>query len=167
MGNICYGLSSKPDQAYSNDEIITKAPAFAQRLSAHHKNHPASIEMANHINNREKNERQKRWILGRIIAEGAFGIVYSGLYLDLGIPIAIKQVQIPEFLSKNDNEKLKCIENEILVLKNINHPNIIKYYGTERTENALLIFLEYAGAGSIAGLLHKYGPLPEAIIKVI
>ncbi|GMH32366.1 hypothetical protein BSKO_00200 [Bryopsis sp. KO-2023] len=106
-----------------------------------------------------------RWSKGRVIAEGGFGQVFAGLNLDSGQPIAIKQVLIPEFITKKDLERVKEIEDEIAVLSRLRHPNIVQYLGTKRTEDSLNIFLEYAGGGSVTTLLEKYGPFPESVIQ--
>jgi serine/threonine protein kinase len=42
----------------------------------------------------------------------------------------------------------------------------VRYLGTERTEDAMYIFLEYVHGGSIAGLLAKFGAFQEAVIRV-
>lgn len=41
----------------------------------------------------------------------------------------------------------------------------MQYLGTERTEDAINIFLEYVPGGSIASVLAKFGPLQESVIR--
>lgn len=106
------------------------------------------------------------WSKGRVIARGGFGQVFSGLNMDTGELLAIKQVLIPEFKSFKDLERIREIEDEIAVLSRLAHPNIVRYIGTERSEDTLNIFLEYAGGGSIASLVQKYGPFPEKVVQV-
>jgi len=52
------------------------------------------------------------------------------------------------------------------VLRGLKHDNIVQYLGTERTDDSMYIFLEYVHGGSIAGLLAKFGPFQEAVVRV-
>lgn len=92
--------------------------------------------------------------------------MFSGLNMDTGELLAIKQVLIPEFKTFKDLERIREIEDEIAVLSKLAHPNIVRYIGTERNEDTLNIFLEYAGGGSISSLVQKYGRFPEKVVQV-
>lgn len=60
-------------------------------------------------------------------------------------------------LLKNINEDINTnIEQEIEILSKINHPNIVKYYGTFEKKNCLNIVLEYCNGGSLSKLLKHY-----------
>lgn len=50
------------------------------------------------------------------------------------------------------------------MLKNLNHPNIVKYYGSEIQDKYLKIYLEYIDMGSISKMLKTYGPFPEEVV---
>ncbi|CAE7361829.1 NPK1 [Symbiodinium sp. KB8] len=63
-------------------------------------------------------------------------------------------------------KELAELQNEVDTLKAMNHPNIVRYIGTERSEDTLSIFLEYVRGGSIRGLLERFGRLDESIIRV-
>jgi serine/threonine protein kinase len=52
------------------------------------------------------------------------------------------------------------------ILRRLNHPNIVRYYGTSREGNQLNIFLEYVPGGSIHSLLQRFGHLTEEVIAV-
>ena len=48
------------------------------------------------------------------------------------------------------------------LLKGLSHPNIVRYLGTESTDQHLNIFLEYAPGGSLRQQLNEnWGPLPQ------
>lgn len=50
-------------------------------------------------------------------------------------------------------EHIKALEAEVAVLQQLNHRNIVRYLGTERSDDTLNIFLEYVPGGSIASLI--------------
>jgi len=50
-------------------------------------------------------------------------------------------------------------------MKQLNHPNIVRYYNCDLEENHLNIFLECVSGGSISSLLSKFGPFPEPVIQ--
>ncbi|TKY51118.1 Mitogen-activated protein kinase kinase kinase NPK1 [Spatholobus suberectus] len=109
-----------------------------------------------------------RWRKGELIGSGAFGRVYMGMNLDSGELIAIKQVLIaPGSASKESTQaNIWELEEEVKLLKNLKHPNIVRYLGTAREEDSLNILLEFVPGGSISSLLGKFGSFPESVIKM-
>ncbi|KAF7837251.1 mitogen-activated protein kinase kinase kinase NPK1 isoform X1 [Senna tora] len=109
-----------------------------------------------------------RWRKGELIGCGAFGRVYMGMNLDSGELIAVKQVLIAA--SSASKEKTQAhiweLEEEVKLLKNLKHPNIVRYLGTAREEDSLNILLEFVPGGSISSLLGKFGSFPESVIKM-
>eukprot|EP00775_Hariotina_reticulata_P009871 gene9871-10029_t len=108
------------------------------------------------------------WTMGKLIGSGAFGSVFSALNTDTGEMVAVKQVSFAKdkALQGRVAEHIKALEAEVEVLKTLQHENIVRYLGTERTEDALHIFLEYVPEGSIASMLAKFGALPESVIRL-
>ncbi|CAL5002061.1 unnamed protein product [Urochloa decumbens] len=108
-----------------------------------------------------------RWRKGDLIGSGAFGQVYLGMDLDSGELLAVKQVLIGS--SNAAREKAQAhvmeLEDEVRMLKNLSHPNIVRYIGTVREENTLNILLEFVPGGSIQSLLGRLGSFPEAVIR--
>jgi serine/threonine protein kinase len=51
------------------------------------------------------------------------------------------------------------LEREMETLQKLRHPNIVQYYGIERTSKYINIFLEWVPGGSIRDLLNKFGAL--------
>lgn len=50
---------------------------------------------------RQVDETPKTWVRGELIGEGAFGTVYSGLDMDTGRLMAVKQVPHHEHRNKH------------------------------------------------------------------
>ncbi|KAG9152198.1 hypothetical protein Leryth_016394 [Lithospermum erythrorhizon] len=109
-----------------------------------------------------------RWRKGELIGCGAFGQVYMGMNLDSGELLAVKQVLIPKNHASKEKAQMhiKEIEEEVKLLKNLSHPNIVRYLGTVREEETLNILLEFVPGGSISSLLGKFGSFPEAVIRM-
>ena len=54
------------------------------------------------------------------------------------------------------------IEREIIIMKLLNHPNVLRLYDVWETNDNLYMVLEYAEKGELFNLLVERGPLPEA-----
>ncbi|XP_020586751.1 mitogen-activated protein kinase kinase kinase 1-like [Phalaenopsis equestris] len=96
----------------------------------------------------------RSWMRGHLLGSGSFGTVYEGISDD-GTFIAVKEVSL---LDKGSNAQ-QCIlqlEQEIALLSQFEHENIVQYYGTDKEESKLYIFLELVTQGSIASLYQKY-----------
>ncbi|CAL9120902.1 unnamed protein product [Musa textilis] len=105
-----------------------------------------------------------KYMLGDEIGKGAYGRVYKGLDLENGDFVAIKQVSLENI----PQEDLSIIMQEIDLLKNLNHKNIVKYLGSIKTKTHLHIILEYVENGSLANIIkpNKFGPFPESLVAV-
>ncbi|KAJ8747290.1 hypothetical protein K2173_011555 [Erythroxylum novogranatense] len=105
-----------------------------------------------------------KYVLGDEIGKGAYGRVYKGLDLENGDFVAIKQVSLENIAQ----EDLNIIMQEIDLLKNLNHKNIVKYLGSLKTRTHLFIILEYVENGSLANIIkpNKFGPFPESLVAV-
>ncbi|XP_051205054.1 mitogen-activated protein kinase kinase kinase NPK1 [Lolium perenne] len=108
-----------------------------------------------------------RWRKGDLIGSGAFGQVYLGMDLDSGELLAVKQVLIGTSIATRDKAQanIRELEDEVKLLKNLSHPNIVRYIGTVREEDSLNILLEFVPGGSIQSLLGRLGAFPEAVIR--
>ena len=53
----------------------------------------------------------------------------------------------------------------VFARRELDHPNIVKYLGTESAATTLIIFLEYVSGGSIATMVEKFGALHESVVQ--
>jgi serine/threonine protein kinase len=65
-----------------------------------------------------------------------------------------------------NNWLLQAVENEIMMIRQLKHPNVVTYLGVEicddmHANNHLNIFLEYVDGGSLRKLLQDCGPMTE------
>lgn len=61
-----------------------------------------------------------------------------------------------------------ALKQEIALLREISHPNIVRYISTEinKKERAIDIVQEYVPGGSVRSLIDRFGPLDERIVKI-
>jgi len=104
------------------------------------------------------------WRKGGLIGQGAFGKVYEAMNTRTGELIAVKQVTLEES-SPGAVEAMQEIQNEIMLMKQLDHRNIVTLLGTERDGATLSILMEYVPGKSLDSILSKYGALDEGVIQ--
>ncbi|XP_034594583.1 mitogen-activated protein kinase kinase kinase 3 isoform X4 [Setaria viridis] len=104
------------------------------------------------------------WKKGKLLGSGTFGQVYLGFNSESGKFCAIKEVQVILDDPKS-KERLRQLNQEVDILRQLSHQNIVQYYGSELTDEALSIYLEFVSGGSIHKLLRDYGPFKEPVIR--
>ncbi|VFQ74072.1 unnamed protein product [Cuscuta campestris] len=105
-----------------------------------------------------------QWKKGRLLGRGTFGHVYLGFSNENGQMCAIKEVKVVAD-DQTSKECLKQLNQEIMLLRQFSHANIVQYYGSELGEEMLSVYLEYVSGGSIHKLLQEYGPFKEPVIQ--
>lgn len=98
--------------------------------------------------------------LGDCLGKGAFGSVYRALNWGTGETVAVKKVKLAD-LPKSE---LRAITLEIDLLKNLKHPNIVKYQGFVKSVEYLFIILEYCENGSLHTICKNFGKFPENLV---
>ncbi|XP_059503637.1 mitogen-activated protein kinase kinase kinase 19 [Stegostoma tigrinum] len=102
------------------------------------------------------------WTKGNVLGKGAYGTVYCGL-TSQGKLIAVKQVSLDATNHIAAEKEYQKLEEEIELLKNLKHVNIVSFLGTNLEANVVSIFMEFVPGGSIAGIISRFGPLPEPV----
>ena len=63
-------------------------------------------------------------------------------------------------------ESIVQLQQEVHMLSQLTHPNIVRYIGIKRQKDILNVFMEYVPGGSIASLLQRFGPLGDSVTRV-
>lgn len=113
------------------------------------------------------------WKLGKTLGRGANGRVFLATNTNTNQKAAVKIVSkatLNESRHEEDNiDDQDCdsaglsygIEREIIIMKLLNHKNVLRLYDVWETEKALYLVLEYVEGGELFDLLIESGPLPE------
>ncbi|KAK3436866.1 hypothetical protein EUGRSUZ_C01389 [Eucalyptus grandis] len=91
------------------------------------------------------------WQKGKLLGNGSYGRVYEVL-TDDGCFFAVKEVS----LLHQGSQSLLYLEQEISLLSQLRHDNIVRYYGTEKDDEKIYLFLELMTKGSLAMLYGRY-----------
>nr|GMD76194.1 mitogen-activated protein kinase kinase kinase 1-like [Ipomoea batatas] len=94
------------------------------------------------------------WQKGQLLGRGSFGSVFEGI-ADGGFFFAVKEVSL---LDQGDDarQSIHQLEQEIALLSQFEHDNIVQYFGTDKDDSKLYIFLELVSQGSLLSLYQKY-----------
>ena len=104
------------------------------------------------------------------LGKGAFGEVYLTSKQGTSTKYATKKLEKSKYLS-NPKAK-KYLDNEISILKDINHPNIVKLIEIKENSKYCFIVTEFCNGGSLSTCLEKYQEennkaFPEEIVQYL
>ncbi|XP_036966642.1 uncharacterized protein map3k19 isoform X1 [Acanthopagrus latus] len=105
------------------------------------------------------------WTKGEVLGRGAYGTVHCGL-TSQGQLIAVKQVSLDASDPDAAKREYSRLQGEVELLKTLRHSNIVGFLGTSLNQHVVSIFMEYIPGGSIASILHRFGPLPEPVLAL-
>uniref|UniRef100_A0A914QHQ8 Raf homolog serine/threonine-protein kinase n=1 Tax=Panagrolaimus davidi TaxID=227884 RepID=A0A914QHQ8_9BILA len=97
--------------------------------------------------------------IGRKIGSGCFGTVYKGKYFG---DVAIKVLNVPD----PTPTLLKVFRNEMALLRNIRHPNILNFMGWTRSPQ-LAIVTQWCQGSSLYRHLHVIEPRKDFTLAEI
>ena len=92
-------------------------------------------------------------ILEKCIGKGKFGEVYKTTIE------GVKKCYATKSYERDKIEKtrhMKYLENEICILRTLNHPNIIKLYDLKKTQKHFYLVTEYCNGGELKKALENY-----------
>lgn len=111
---------------------------------------PKRIHLSSLIN---KYPLEDKYTLREQIGQGSFGCVYKAIHKLTNIEVSIKMVD--KKLIVSNGEAKSHFENEIIIMKDLNHPLITQLYEIVDSEDHLYIVLEYAKSDLLRYLNNK------------
>ena len=98
-----------------------------------------------------------RFVQANAIGRGSFSKVYEGIDLQTDLRVAIKRIQL-----RSMSDKIRMhLDDEIKILRSIDHPNIVKTYDVDMDDDAVYIIMEYCTGGDFSKLVSR-SPLRES-----
>lgn len=85
------------------------------------------------------------------LGSGSFAVVYKGYHRVSKLPVAIKALS----LHKLNSKLLANLEMEIAIMRQIDHPNIVKLYEIKKTEKHMYLMLEYCAGGDLQQYMRR------------
>ncbi|MCO5571909.1 hypothetical protein L7F22_025659 [Adiantum nelumboides] len=124
-----------------NHKSWIKKPSFLSRKQ--------DATLAKEISYKELVQATETFADKNILGDGGFGAVYRGILAD-GLKVAVKR------LHHDNYRRIEHFSNEIKILSNLNHPNLVKLFGfcASESERELLLVFEYAPQGTVSDHLH-------------
>ncbi|XP_052766523.1 mitogen-activated protein kinase kinase kinase kinase 3-like isoform X2 [Mya arenaria] len=95
------------------------------------------------------------------VGSGTYGDVYKAKERNSGELAAIKIIKL------EPGDDFAVIQQEIIMMKDCKHANIVAYFGSYLRRDKLWICMEYCGGGSMQDIYHVTGPLAEPQIAFI
>ncbi|XP_066501765.1 mitogen-activated protein kinase kinase kinase kinase 6 [Hoplias malabaricus] len=95
------------------------------------------------------------------IGSGTYGDVFKARNIKTSVISAIKVVKL------DPGDDISSIQQEITMMKDCTHKNIVAYFGSYLRNNKLWICMEFCGGGSLQDIYHVTGPLKEKQIAYV
>ncbi|KAL8822270.1 MAG: hypothetical protein Q9191_006991 [Dirinaria sp. TL-2023a] len=99
------------------------------------------------------------------VGKGAFADVYKLATKDDGELFAVKEIEKRRFLK--EGVLTHKAHNEIEVMKNLNHPNIVDYVGYAELPNHLYIIMEFVPCGDLSQYVDNDAAMPEYMCRMV
>ena len=97
----------------------------------------------------------------KTIGSGTYGEVFQAKVKNTGEIAALKSIKIEA------GDDFNIVQQEIAILAECKHDNIVGYYGSYFKGGKLWIAMEYCGGGSLQDIYQKFGPIPEDAIAFV
>ncbi|XP_045698315.1 proto-oncogene tyrosine-protein kinase receptor Ret isoform X2 [Phyllostomus hastatus] len=159
----------KPPIASAEMTFRRPAQAFPVSYSSSSARRPSLDSMENQVSvDAFKIPEDPKWefprknlVLGKTLGEGEFGKVVEATAFQLKGKAGYMTVAVKMLKENASPNELRDLLSEFNLLKQVNHPNVIKLYGACSQDGPLLLIVEYAKYGSLRGFLResrKAGP---------
>ncbi|KAL8130892.1 mitogen-activated protein kinase kinase kinase 5-like isoform X2 [Apium graveolens] len=126
---------------------------------------PSPSHLLNMSHKMNDSSTKGQWQKEKLIGRGTYGSVYVAINRNDGAMCAMKEVDVIPSDSKSA-ECIKQLEQEIKVLQQLDHPNIVQYLGSDIIEDRFCIYLEYVHPGSINNYVREHHrSITESVVR--
>lgn len=134
-------------------EGTNQLPPFEGQLTSSSTNSNAPLYMEN-----------LHWVRSYLLGTGAFSSCYQARDVKTGTLMAVKQISFCRNTVAEQEKVIKVVTEEIRMMAELNHPNVVRIMGATRQACHFNMFVEWMPGGSVANLLAKYGAFSETVV---
>lgn len=139
--------------------------ATPSATSSHHHRHSSAAETANMHSSMSRTQRSRaraddttgKYKLLKTIGKGNFAKVKLAKHIPTGVEVAIKIIDKTAL----NPSSLQKLFREVRIMKQLDHPNIVKLYQVIENETTLYLVMEYASGGELFDYLVAHGRMKE------
>ncbi|KAM4636533.1 proto-oncogene tyrosine-protein kinase receptor Ret [Discoglossus pictus] len=161
--------SPKPPIASAEMTFRRPAQSYPISYSSNNARRPSLDSMENQVSvDSYKIPEDPKWefprknlVLGKTLGEGEFGKVVKATAFRLKGKAGYTTVAVKMLKESASQSELRDLLSEFTLLKQVNHPHVIKLYGACTQDGPLHLIVEYAKYGSLRSFLResrKVGP---------
>ncbi|XP_033108349.1 NT-3 growth factor receptor-like isoform X2 [Anneissia japonica] len=124
------------------------------------------VENPNYLNGIQTHHIDRNKIhFMKALGEGAFGLVYLGTYKCVNDPLNDTRVAVKRLKDAARGDARKDFEREAELLANLQHDNIVTFYGVCMEKEPFLMVFEYMENGDLNNYLRCRGPDADCLTK--
>ena len=104
-----------------------------------------------------------RWTKGQLVGKGASGAVFEAVDEATGGIFCVKEIEFAEDFADNpaDLQRFEALRAEVDLLKELHHPNCVRFLGIDRKGFVMYIMMEYVYGGNVQEIIRNFGALSD------